>query len=111
LLTAALDENSRVHIVITLRADFMDRPLNYVDFSELIRQRTEFVLPLTRDELERVIMSPAERVGLQMEAGVVPAIMSDLGDQPGNLPLLQYALTELFEKREANMVTKATYQS
>jgi WD40 repeat protein/transcriptional regulator with XRE-family HTH domain len=111
LLTATLDERSRVRIVLTLRADFVDRPLNYVDFGELFRQRTEFVLPLTTDELERAILSPAQRVGLQMETGVVSAIIHDLGDQPGTLPLLQYALTELFEKREGSLVTKAAYQS
>jgi WD40 repeat protein/serine/threonine protein kinase/DNA-binding XRE family transcriptional regulator len=111
LVTATLDEHSRVRIVLTLRADFLDRPLNYVDFGELMRQRTEFVLPLTMDELEKAIVSPAERVGLKIEAGVVSAILHDLGDQPGSLPLLQYALTELFEKRQGNTVTKTVYQS
>jgi WD40 repeat protein/transcriptional regulator with XRE-family HTH domain len=111
LINAALDERSRVHIVLTLRADFLDRSLNYVDFSELISQRIEFVLPLMQDELERVILGPAERVGLRIDAGVVSAIIRDLGDQPGTLPLLQYALTELFDKREGNTVTKTVYQS
>jgi WD40 repeat protein/transcriptional regulator with XRE-family HTH domain len=111
LMNAALDERSRVHIVLTLRADFLDRSLNYVDFSELISQRIEFVLPLMQDELERVILGPAERVGLQIDAGVISAIIHDLGDQPGTLPLLQYALTELFDKREGNSVTKSAYQS
>jgi WD40 repeat protein/serine/threonine protein kinase/DNA-binding XRE family transcriptional regulator len=111
LLTATLDERSRLQIIVTLRADFVDRLLNYVDFGELIRQRTEFVLPLTGDELERAIVGPAERIGLQIEAGVVSAIMRDLSDQPGSLPLLQYALTELFEKREGAMVRKSAYHS
>ena len=111
LLTATLDDRSRLRIIVTLRADFMDRLLNYVDFGELIRQRTEFVLPLTADELERAIVGPAERVGLQIEAGVVSATVRDLSDQPGSLPLLQYALTELFEKREGTLVTRSAYQS
>ncbi len=111
LLTATLDEQSRVQIVITLRSDFIDRLLNYVDFGELIRQRTEFVLPLTIDELERAIIGPAEHVGLQIETAVVSAIVRDLSDQPGSLPLLQYALTELFEKREDNSVTRDCYES
>ncbi len=98
LVTAALVERSRVRIVVTLRADFTDRPLQYVDFGELLRQRSEFVLPLTPDELERAIVGPAERVGLTLEPGLVAAITRDVGDQPGGLPLLQYALTELFEK-------------
>jgi hypothetical protein len=34
------------------RADFIDRPLQYVDFGELVQQRSEFVLRLTPDEFE-----------------------------------------------------------
>lgn len=110
LVSAALDENSRVRILVTVRADFIDRPLAYMDFGEILRQRMEIVLPLTSDEMESVIVSPAERVGLHLEQGLVPIMMHDLADQPGALPLLQYALTELFEKREANTLTKSAYQ-
>ena len=113
LVTAILDERSRLRVIITLRADFIDRPLSYTDFGELLRQRMEVVLPLTPDELEQAILGPAERVGLQFEAGLVQAIMRDAGagDQPGALPLLQYALTELFEKRDGNLLTKNAYQA
>ncbi len=111
LVTAVLDERSRMRLVITLRADFIDRPLGYVDFGEMLRQRMEVVLPFTPDELERAITCPAERVGLEWEPGLVAAIMHEVGDQPGGLPLLQYALTGLFEKREGRQLTKAAYQS
>ncbi len=110
LVSAILDENSRIRIVLTLRADFIDRPLGYVDFGELLHQRMEIVLPLTPDELESAIVSPAGRVGLRFETGLVPAIVHDLGDQPGTLPLLQYALTELYEKRDGDALTKSAYQ-
>jgi WD40 repeat protein/serine/threonine protein kinase/DNA-binding XRE family transcriptional regulator len=111
LVTAALDERGRVRVVVTLRADFLDRPLGYMDFGELLRQRMEVVLPLTPDELEHAIVGPAERIGLQLEPGLVSTIIRDVGDQPGTLPLLQYALTELFEKRADSTLTKATYQA
>ena len=110
LISAILDENSRIRVVLTLRADFIDRPLGYVDFGELLHQRMEIVLPLTPDELESAIISPAGRVGLRFEPGLVPAIVHDLGDQPGTLPLLQYALTELYEKRDGDTLTKSAYQ-
>ena len=111
LVTAALDERSRVRVVITLRADFTDRPLRYVDFGELVQRRSEFVLPLTPDELERAIHGPARRVGLKLEPGLTSTMIREVGDQPGALPLLQYALTELFEKREGRTLTKAAYES
>ncbi len=111
LVTAVLDERSRVRIIITLRADFIDRPLRYVDFGELLQRRNELVLPLTPDELEYAILGPARRVGLKLESGLVSAMIREVGDQPGSLPLLQYALTELFELRKGNLVTKEAYQS
>ena len=111
LTTAILDPNSQIRVIITLRADFIDRPLQYVDFGELVRRRTAFVLPLTPEELEQAIRRPAERVGLTLEPGVVATIIKDLGDQPGTLPLLQYALTELFERRTGETLTLAAYQA
>jgi len=109
IVTAILDERSRVRVVITLRADFVDRPLRYMDFGELMQRRNELILPLTPEELERAILGPAKHVGLKIESGLVSAILRDLGDQPGTLPLLQYALTELFEKRTGNALTKTSY--
>jgi WD40 repeat protein len=110
LCAAAADPRSRVRIITTLRADFYDRPLLYPDPGELVRQRTEVVLPLTSDELYQAIIGPAERVGVGCEAELVAAILQDVGAQPGTLPLLQYALTEVFERRAGPTMTMAAYR-
>jgi WD40 repeat protein/transcriptional regulator with XRE-family HTH domain len=109
LVTAALDERSRVRFVITLRADFTDRPLQYVDFGEVLRQRMEIVLPMTPDELEQAVLRPAERVNLTLEPDLTAAIIRDVAGQPGALPLMEYALTELFDQRDGHRLTKAAY--
>ena len=111
LLEAAADPRSRVRILLTLRADFYDRPLLYPEFGELVRQSTEVVLPLNAEELEQAIRNPAERVGLQLEPGLVTAIIGDIGEQPGALPLLQYALSELYERRDGNRLTTEAYEA
>jgi WD40 repeat protein/DNA-binding XRE family transcriptional regulator len=111
LVTAVLDPRSRLRVVITLRADFTHRALEYVDFGELVSQRTQFVLPLTPDELELAIAGPAGRAGMVLEPGLVSSIIRDVGEQPGTLPLLQYALTELFERRQGRVLTGAAYQA
>lgn len=103
------DKHGRVRFIITLRADFYDKPLQYPEFGALMRERTEVVLPLNAEELERAISGPAKRVGLYMEDGLVTAIVADVKDQPGALPLLQYALTELFERREGQLLTLEAY--
>jgi len=111
LYSTVNDPRSRIRLIITLRADFYDRPLLYPGFSELMRRRTEVIVPLTFGELERAIRAPAERAGMILEAGLVTTIVADVNEQPGALPLLQYALTELFERREGRTLTKSAYRS
>ncbi len=111
LRVATADLGSRLRVIVTLRADFYDRPLAYPRFGELLGARTEVVPPLTPDELEQAIRGPAERVGVHPEPGLIAEMIADLAHQPGALPLLQYALTELFERREGNSLTLETYQA
>lgn len=110
LHAAATGADSRIRVIVTLRADFTDRPLQYVTFGDLMRQHTEFVLPLTSAELERAITGPAERAGVTVDAELLATIIADVRDEPGALPLLQYALTEIFEQREGNTLALTDYQ-
>jgi transcriptional regulator with XRE-family HTH domain len=111
VLTAVAAPACPLHVLVTLRAEFYDRPLLYEGSYELLRQRTALVGPLTTDEVQRAIMGPAERVGLRLEPGLVPTILADMAEQPGALPLLEYALTELFERREDHQLTLAAYRT
>jgi WD40 repeat protein/DNA-binding SARP family transcriptional activator/class 3 adenylate cyclase len=110
LRVAAADPESRLRVIVTLRADFYDRPLVYPRFGELLAERTEAVPPLTPDELEQAIRGPVERSGVRPEPGLVAEVIADVAHQPGALPLLQYALTELFERRNEDRLTLAAYQ-
>lgn len=112
ICASVMDPRSPLRIVISLRADFLDRVLMTVSpFGDLVRQCAEIILPLTPQETERAVIVPAERVGLSLEAGLVATIVADVGKQPGSLPLLQYALTELFEQRDGGCLTLDLYQT
>jgi WD40 repeat protein len=110
LVDALMAEDSQLRLVTTLRADFYDRPLLYSEFGNLMRQRTEVVLPMTPQELRQAIAGPAERVGLALEEGLVEEIVADVSDQPSALPLLQYALTELYMARKGSALTHSAYR-
>jgi serine/threonine protein kinase/WD40 repeat protein len=110
LLSAASDVRSRVRLVVTLRADYYDKPLHYPEFGEMLRTRMETILPLTATGLEQAISRPAQRVGVNFEPGLVAQIVSEINYQAGALPLLQYALTELFEYRQGRLLTLEAYQ-
>jgi WD40 repeat protein/DNA-binding CsgD family transcriptional regulator len=106
---AAVEPRSRVRIVITLRADYYDRPLHYPEFGEMLRNRMETILPLSVKGLERAIRGPAERVSVTFEQGLVEQIITRMNYQAGALPLLQYALTELFDRRQERLITQQAY--
>lgn len=112
LLQTAVEElNEQFILVITLRADFYDRPLLVEGFADLIRTRTAVIVPLNSDELRATIVEPAARVGLNIDQDLLATIVADVQNEPGALPLLQYALTEIFEQRDGNTFTLAAYQA
>jgi WD40 repeat protein/serine/threonine protein kinase len=111
LQQAVTDPRSRLRVVIALRADFYDRPLQYSHFADLVKEQTQVVLPLTAEQLEEVVREPVEKVGVHLEEGLVTSVVADVLDQPGALPLLQYALTELFELRQNHTLPIEAYRA
>jgi WD40 repeat protein/serine/threonine protein kinase/DNA-binding SARP family transcriptional activator len=109
LIALAGDPRSPVRVVLTLRADFLDHPLRYPEFGELLRAGLVAVAAPSEDELAEAIERPAQRVGVRFEPGLVSQIIADVRDQPGALPLLQYALTELFAARTSDVLTLDGY--
>jgi WD40 repeat protein len=97
-------------LLVTLRADF------YSQIITLDRELSDRLAPaqvnigaLTRDELQESIIKPAKLVGLEFEPGLVDRILHDVGSEPGNLPLLEFALTGLWSKRQNRTLTNAAY--
>ena len=106
---AVNDPRGRVRVIIALRADYYDRPLGYPSFGELVRGHLETLLPLSAEELERAIVGPALQAGVTFESDLVPTIIEDVNYRPGALPLLQFALAELFEQRDGRLLTQNAY--
>ncbi|MFN3258911.1 MAG: extracellular solute-binding protein [Ilumatobacter sp.] len=101
--------HSRVRVVLTLRADFYDRPLGHSRVGELLHHGTQVITPMTPEQLERAITGPVERMGVVFEPAVVAELVREVVDRAGALPLLQYTLTELFDRRHGNRITTAAY--
>jgi WD40 repeat protein/class 3 adenylate cyclase len=111
IANAVIQPAGRLRCIVTLRADLYDRPLRYKAFGDLVGARTQTVTPLSAEELQRAISGPAERMGVVLEPGLVAQMVADVSDEPGALPLLQFALTELFEQRRGNTMTLDGYRA
>jgi tetratricopeptide (TPR) repeat protein len=88
-----------VLIIMTMRADFLHRAAEYRDLARAIGDHDIIVSPLASDELRRAITGPAEAVGCDFEPGLVDELVEQVQAQPGALPLLEYALLELWKAR------------
>ncbi len=105
---ALADAERSVRIVATLRADFFDRPLSDQRLGRLLTSAVITIIPPDTDELLEMVTAPAAAVGLRWEPGLALRIVRDAA-APGGLPLAQYALTELVERRRGNLLTSSDY--
>ena len=98
-------------LIITLRADFIAPCLEVPSLVKLLQQSSVLLPPcLTEEEYRRMIINPAEQVGLTVEAELVEVLMQELQNSPGDLPLLEFVLEQLWEYRENGEITLQAYQ-
>ena len=105
------DPRAPVRILVTVRADFFDRPLRHPRFGELLRAGTVPISAPTEDEMRSIITQPAAGVGVEFESGLVERMLAEVMGQAGALPLVEFALTEIFEQRETDRLTLDAYES
>jgi Caspase domain/NACHT domain len=109
LLGAIQQPGNKLCLVITLRADFFSKCLQYPKLAQQIENNLVAVKPMNREELAQTIVEPAKQVNLEVEAELVTQMILDVESSPGSLPLLQYTLTELWKRRSVNWLTLAAY--
>ena len=109
LVELAEDRDRSVQVVVAVRADFYGHCAMHDRFARLVGANQVLVGPMRRDELRRAIEEPARRVGLQVEPSLTDALIADVLDQPGALPLLSAALVEQWREREGRVLRRAAY--
>ncbi len=104
-LVAALSEPGvRLRVVATLRADHYDRPLAHPELGEVLADASVPLPALSVAQMEEVVMGPAAAVGLQFQPSVVAEFVRAGTSSTASLPLVQFALTELVEKRSSDLI-------
>ena len=112
LIMAVTEPRGSLLVLLTLRADFYDRPLAYPALGQLIQQQQCTVLPMELDDLRSVIELPASLpdVWLTFEQGLIGDILFEIRGQVGALPLLEFTLDQLFQRRQGHQLTLQAYQ-
>ncbi|WP_414755945.1 caspase family protein [Anabaena sp. CCY 9910] len=111
LLGAIQYAGDRFKLIITLRADFIAPCLEVPALAEALQVASVLVPPkLSLDDYRRVILHPAQQVGLQVEPELVEVLLRELNQSVGDLPLLEFVLEQLWQQRTSGKLTLQSYQ-
>jgi len=110
MLLKATQHTQSVILLMTLRADFMGQALSHRPLADALQDGTFILGPMNRDELRTAIQEPAEQQGAAFEPGLISRILDDVGQEPGNLPLLEFALTLMWDQLDQGWFTHAAYE-
>ncbi len=112
LVTAVTEPDGPLIVLLTLRADFFDRPMHYPQLSRLIETHHKLVLPMGPHQLRAVIERPALLPDVQLifEGNLVGDLLFEMQGQEGALPLLEFTLEQLFERRDGHFLTQEAYR-
>ncbi len=102
LAQAGTVENGRIIVLFAMRSDFLSNCAPYSQLNGLINQSRLFqVGAMQSEELVAAIALPAKQVGLPIEDELIARIINDMKGEPGALPLMQFALKDLFDSQQA----------
>ena len=105
LVAVVGDRAVPARMVATLRADHLEAPLSHVALGPLIAPSLFPIGPMTTGELQRAISLPAEAVAAIVDDELVDELIAEIGTRPNALPLMQFALTELFDLHAGDDLT------
>lgn len=113
-LVVALSQADSIWVIATLRSDFAYRLESIPALGKCLEGNARYtLLPPGPGELVDIIRQPAQEAGLLWEErdGVTldKALLNDTIGNPESLPLLEYTLDELYEKRDGRYLRWSAY--
>jgi WD40 repeat protein len=96
LLCAVADQSKRVSAIFTLRSDFLGATQKYPLLNQAIAAQGYLVAAMSEDGLREAIAKPAELAGHPLDLSTVNLLIEQTADREGALPLLQFALAQIW---------------
>jgi len=110
LLHAVCDRSGRVLVVLTLRNDFLDKTQTHESFHGVICTEAVIIPAMNEQELRAAVAKPAEMAGKPLAPGTVELLVKDTKDHEGTLPLMQFALTKIWDGFAKGKEAAETYR-
>jgi WD40 repeat protein len=97
LFCAATERSKRVSAIVTIRSDFLGATQKYPRLNQLISSQGFFVAAMSEEGLREAIAKPAEMAGHPLYLSTVDLLIEQTEGREGALPLLQFALTQIWK--------------
>ncbi|WP_405639154.1 hypothetical protein [Streptomyces sp. NBC_00019] len=111
LLLAARNPDSRLRVLVSVRADFYARCAEQRGLADALDGAGLLVGAMTADELREAVTRPAAAIGLLVERELTARIVEEVLDRPGALPMLSHVLLETWRRRRGRLLTLAAYEA
>lgn len=104
LVNAINGLDQRIHLVITMRSEFLGDCANFQGFPDAINQGQYLIPPMTRTELKEVITKPVLAINrlngteISLSRALIERVLNDLGSDQDQLPILQHTLQRTWQK-------------
>ncbi|MBN2802796.1 MAG: serine/threonine protein kinase [Deltaproteobacteria bacterium] len=100
-----------IRILATIRGDFLSNLASLPLLSNQISQSLFFLRPLTKDRIKETILGPAMAKNVTFESEKLIDELTESGNRPGGLPLLQFTLRELWEVKDDEVISQKSLDS
>lgn len=110
LLCAAAEPMKRVSIILTLRSDFLGDTQQHPRLNKLFSTQGFLVPVMQPEELKIAITKPAEQAEHKLDIAIVQLLIEQTQGREGALPLLQFALTRIWEGLQKGIEPTETLQ-
>ncbi|MFB2897811.1 NACHT and WD repeat domain-containing protein [Aerosakkonemataceae cyanobacterium BLCC-F50] len=97
LLCAAGDKSKRVTVIVTFRSDFLRETQKHSQLNRLFTSQGYLAPAMNEAELRQAISKPAKLAGNPLDEATIDLLVKDTEGREGALPLLQFALTRIWE--------------
>jgi WD40 repeat protein len=97
ILTAVSQKTVPVYIAITMRSDFIGYCSAFPGLTQWINQSNYLVPQMTREQKRMVIEGPISVAGGRISQRLVKRLLSDVGNNQDQLPILQHAMMRTWD--------------
>jgi len=97
IMSAVQDSTGRLSVILTLRSDFLGETQRHPPLNQTIASLAVIVPMMSQEELRDAISKPAEQAGHSLDSATIELLIGQTEGREGALPLLQFALTRLWE--------------